>query len=73
MVLSIHCTPDHPMLPAYVECLKVLLARQVQPLRSIGVKTINGSNAATSPYCAALAEGFHAIRNAGGVRLSRRF
>jgi len=64
---------DHPALGEYVEVLKVLLTRQVRPLRSLEVETINGEPARHSPYCGPLSEIFRLDRQTRSIRLWKRY
>jgi len=42
--------PDHPRLPEYLEFYKTLLSREFQPLKYIGVETVNDESVLDSPY-----------------------
>ena len=71
--LTVHVGPDHPRLPDYLAALKLLLGRQVRPLRAIAVETINGEPAAGSPYRPALAALFQVVTDGPGLRLLREY
>jgi ATP-dependent helicase Lhr and Lhr-like helicase len=71
--LTISVPPDHPHLPEYLEFLKVMLTRDGQPLPVIDVETVNGEDAAGSPYARVLTELFDATRESKKVRLRRRY
>jgi ATP-dependent helicase Lhr and Lhr-like helicase len=42
--------PDHPRLVDYLEFFKILVGREFQPIKYIGVETINDLPALESPY-----------------------
>jgi len=71
--LDIRVGPDHPSLPDYLAFLKVLLTRAVRPAKAVVVETINGEAAAEGPYRPALAALFQTTRDAGTLRLMRRY
>ena len=71
--LQIRVEPDHPRLFEHLGFLKVLLGRDVHPLRGITVETINGEPAPTSPYRAVLGELFETSADHRTLRLSRRY
>jgi ATP-dependent Lhr-like helicase len=71
--LDIRVGPDHPNLADYLGFLKVLLTRAVRPAKAVVVETINGEAAADGPYRPALAALFHTTRDAGTLRLMRRY
>jgi ATP-dependent Lhr-like helicase len=64
---------DHPALGDYLEVLRVLLTREVRPLRSLEVETINGEPARDSPYCRPLGEIFRLDRQTRSIRLWKRY
>ena len=49
--LIIHAPVDDPCMPEYISALASLMTRQYKPLSRISVATINGEDAAASPYC----------------------
>lgn len=70
--LEFRTAPEDPVNPELLAPLRVALTRAFDPLRAIEVETINGEPASRSPYLAAFA-GFAATREAGAVRLRRRY
>ncbi len=70
--LTFHVPPDDPHLQSYLGPLRHLLTRQVQPLRRITIETINGDEAARSPYLDALRTGFDVMIDYKNVILCRR-
>ncbi|MEJ2084894.1 MAG: helicase-related protein, partial [Acidobacteriota bacterium] len=72
--LDIRVEPADPDLPRYFDFLKNLLTRQFSPRRAVTVETINGTDAADSPYAAILTDLFSVTREAGGnLKLRRQF
>jgi ATP-dependent Lhr-like helicase len=71
--LSIRVAPDHPSLTGYLQFLKHLLTRSVQPLKAITIEQINDSAAATSDYRPVFEQIFHVTRTPTALRLSRRY
>ncbi|MEM7585137.1 MAG: DEAD/DEAH box helicase [Acidobacteriota bacterium] len=71
--LDVRCRPDHPHLGDYFEILKVLLTREVRPLPSIEVETINGEPATRSAYRAALGEIFRVTREPRCLKLWKQY
>ena len=71
--LEIHVPPEHPLLGDYLGFLRHLLARRFDPRRGLNVETINGSPAAGSGYAPRLVELFEATREAGSLKLRRRY
>jgi ATP-dependent Lhr-like helicase len=55
-LLEFRIPPDNKNIIRYLDFFKVLLNRQVNPLKRIKVEEINGLNAAESPYKRALIE-----------------
>lgn len=56
--LIFHAPENSPHLQSYLGLLHHLLARRFQPVRRVLIETINGENAAASPYAEALKVGF---------------
>jgi ATP-dependent Lhr-like helicase len=56
--LTAHVPPDDGRLHTYFVALRHLLSRRFRPLRRLVVETINGVEAARSPYADALRTGF---------------
>ena len=56
--LTAHVPPDDGHLQSYFVALRHLLSRRFRPLRRLVVETINGVEAARSPYAEALRTGF---------------
>jgi ATP-dependent Lhr-like helicase len=52
--LIFNVTPDHPGIPGYLEFFKTLIGREFQPLKYIGVETVNDQPVLDSPYKEAL-------------------
>ncbi|HVN76228.1 MAG TPA: DEAD/DEAH box helicase [Thermoanaerobaculaceae bacterium] len=71
--LEIRVAPDHPSLADYLSVIKVLLTRAAMPMRAVVVETINGDPAAASPYRGVFDALFHTVRDAGSLRLMRRY
>ena len=71
--LEIRVGPDHPSLPEYLAFLKVLLTRAVSPMRAVVVETVNDEPAAGSSYRRVFDGLFHTTRDAGSLRLMRRY
>lgn len=65
--------PDHPHLVDYLEVLKVLLTRDIRPLKSIHVERVNDEPVHQSPYTPALAEIFRVVKEPDGLKLWRRY
>ncbi len=71
--LDVRVGPDHPSLPEYLSFMKALLTRAVRPMKAIVVETINGEAAASSEYHGTFDALFHTVRDAGSLRLMRRY
>jgi ATP-dependent Lhr-like helicase len=71
--VEIHVPPDHPQLETYLGLLDHLLTRQFDPRRGLTVETVNGKPAASGPYAARLVELFDVTREAGNLKLRRRY
>ena len=71
--LSIQVAPDHPHLEDYLVFLKTFLTRHFRPLKSVRIESINGQPAAASPYAASVAAPFAVTREAGVLRLRRKY
>ncbi len=71
--LTIRVAADHPQLPEYLGFLKVMLTRAVRPMRAIVVETVNGEAAAASAFRVLFEKLFHTVKDAGAVRLMRRY
>jgi len=56
--LAFEAPPDDPNLPEYLGPLHHMLTRQFRPVRRITVETINGEDAARSPYLDVLSTAF---------------
>ena len=70
---ELRVSANDPGLADLVAPYRAALARAVEPLRAVELRTINGEPAATSPYLAAFA-GFARTRESGGaVRLRRSY
>ena len=54
--LTFYVPPNHPRLPDYLEFFKTLISREFQPLKYIGVETVNDESVLDSPYKEALKE-----------------
>jgi ATP-dependent Lhr-like helicase len=70
--LTFNVLPEDPYLTEYLGFLHHLLARQFHSVRRITIETINGEEAANSPYVDALRTGFDVIIDAKSVVLYRR-
>jgi ATP-dependent Lhr-like helicase len=64
---------EHPHLAEYFGVLKMLLAREVQPLSNLEVETIAGVPALKSPYVDKMGEVFRVTRETRSVRLWKRY
>jgi ATP-dependent Lhr-like helicase len=71
--LEIRVGPDHPALPEYLSFLKVMLTRAVRPMKAIVVESVNGEPASGSRYRVVFDALFHTTRDAGSLRLMRRY
>ena len=71
-VLQIHLPVGHARLADGLILFDHLLGRRIDPLRSIGVETINGQDAADSPYLKVLRLRFDTIVETRTVVLYRR-
>ncbi len=71
--LDVRVGADHPHLADYLAVLKVLVAREVEPLKSVDVEVINGEPAPRSPYAAAFEDVFHAVREPSKLKLWKRY
>ncbi|HEX4952704.1 MAG TPA: DEAD/DEAH box helicase [Thermoanaerobaculia bacterium] len=71
--LELAVGPDHPDLPRYLGFLKVLLAREFDPERSLAIETINAEPAAKSRFLAALRPLFGVTSDGAGVKLVKRY
>jgi ATP-dependent Lhr-like helicase len=71
--LEIRVAPDDPSLMRYLDFLKSLVSREVDPLKAVEVAEINGEDAANSPYLPLLASLFSVTREPGGLRLRKRY
>ena len=70
--LRINVPPDDPRLPDYLAVFRVLVSREFNPRKSIGVERVNGVPARESPYREALV-GFGFQRSYRGLELWRRY
>ena len=62
--LDIFAPPDDPLLHDFFGLFKELLARQFNPLPKVTIDSINGEQAARSPYAASLKQfGFRSSRS----------
>ena len=52
--LTFHVAPDDPSLPECMVSLRHLLTRKFQPVKRVSIETINGEEAAGSPYLSTL-------------------
>jgi ATP-dependent Lhr-like helicase len=48
--LTLNVEPKHPRIPDYLEFFKILISREFQPLKYIGVETVNEESVLDSPY-----------------------
>jgi ATP-dependent Lhr-like helicase len=71
--LEVRVGPDHPLLSDYLGFVKILLTRAVQPMRAVVVETVNGEPATDSPYRRIFDALFHTARDAGSLRLMRKY
>ncbi|MGD1148277.1 MAG: DEAD/DEAH box helicase [Thermoanaerobaculaceae bacterium] len=71
--LEVRVGPDHPSLPEYLGFVKVLLTRAAQPMRAVVIETVNGEPASGSPYRRVFDALFHTTRDAGSLRLMRKY
>ncbi len=71
--LELHVPAEHPMLGDFLGVLGHLLTRQFDPRRGLKIETVNGEPAATTGYAARLVELFDATREAGALKLRRRY
>jgi ATP-dependent Lhr-like helicase len=71
--LRLDLSPEDPALEHALAFLKVMLGRQVQPVRSLTVDTINGEPAAGSPYRRVLEGLAHVVSDGRSLRLMRRY
>ncbi len=71
--LDFEVGPEHPHLGDYLEVLKVLLTRELQPLSAIEVETIGGEPAGSSPFCDKLGQVFRLTREPRSVKLWKRY
>ncbi|MDY7095124.1 MAG: DEAD/DEAH box helicase [Acidobacteriota bacterium] len=71
--LDIRVAPEEPSLMRYLDFLKTLLGREVEPRKALEVAEINGEDAAESPYLPVLASLFSITREPRGVRLRKRY
>ncbi len=71
--LEISVPPDHPSLPALLGFLKVLVSREVAPLKSVQIEKINGEAAGKSPYLAVLKIALGGTPDPKGVRIWKRY
>ena len=67
-----HVPPDHERLTEYLGFLHHLLTRQFQPLRRVVIETINGEDAARSPYVDMLTVAFDVATDYKNVVLYRK-
>jgi ATP-dependent Lhr-like helicase len=70
--LRFNVPPDDAHLPEYLGVLRHLLTREFQPIRRIPIETINGDDAARSPYVDALRTAFDVTVDYKEVTLYRR-
>ena len=70
--LTIHLAMDDPDLPAALAPLRHLLQRSLKPVRRIVVETINGENAAKSPYTQVLRSEFETQADTHFLTLYRK-
>jgi ATP-dependent Lhr-like helicase len=71
--LEVRVAADHPRFLDYCGVLKHLLGREVEPLSSILVETVNGEPAAESPYLRRLETTFRVTREGAAARLWRTY
>ena len=71
--LDFRVAADHPRLLDYCVLLKHLLGREVEPLSSLQLLTINGEKAARSPYLRPLESLFRVTREGHEARLWRSY
>jgi ATP-dependent Lhr-like helicase len=71
--LEILVPATEPRLREYLGFLRHLLTRRFDPRRGLKMETINDKPAATGDYGPRLVEWFEATREAGALRLRRRF
>jgi ATP-dependent Lhr-like helicase len=70
--LTFHVPPDDPHLQASLGFTHHLLKREFQPMRRIVIETINGQEAAQSPYLDALRIRFELVVEFKHVSLYRK-
>ena len=70
--LSFKVSPEDPELQKYFCSLHHLLYRDFQPLKQIGVETINGKDAAQSPYIEPLRKLFDVLVEFKSITLYRK-
>jgi ATP-dependent Lhr-like helicase len=70
--LTIHAEPDDARMPRYLAFLNHLLTRAFQPVRRVRVETINGTDAADSPYVGVMRGLFEVVGDYRSVILYRR-
>ena len=70
--LTFNVPPDDSHLQEYLGVLRHLLTREFQPIRRITIETINGDDAARSPYVDALRTAFDVTVDYKEVTLYRR-
>jgi len=70
--ITLNVPPDDVHLPEYLAPLHHLLTRQFQPLRRITIETINGEEAAHSPYADVLRTAFDVAIDYRNVILYRK-
>jgi len=70
--LTIRVAEEHPNLKQYFNFMRHLLERPFEPLKKITVETINGKDAATSPYTEILEELFDVVQDHRCVTLYRK-
>jgi ATP-dependent Lhr-like helicase len=71
--LDVRVDAEHPRLEEYFEVLKVLLTRDVRPMKSIEVETVNGEPATQSKYAEVLGRLFRAVREQRSLKLWKRY
>lgn len=71
--LTIQLSPDDPRMTECLHFLELRLNRRIQPVAAVRVESINGRNAADSPYLPVLEQRFDLLVEARGVTLYRKY